>query len=38
MHAMAVKHGGKFIDTFLKGEELWFYKFTMYTVYMPLTF
>jgi len=31
MHAMAVKHGGKFIDTFLKGEELWFYKFTMYT-------
>ncbi|PWZ57489.1 Fanconi anemia group D2 [Zea mays] len=22
MHAMAVKHGGKFIDTFLKGEEL----------------
>ena len=30
MHAMAVKHGGKYIDTFLKGEELWFDKFTMY--------
>jgi hypothetical protein len=28
---MAVKHGGKFIDTFLKGEELRFYKFIMYT-------
>jgi hypothetical protein len=21
MHAMAVKHGGKCVDTFLKGEE-----------------
>ena len=30
MHAMAVKHGGKYIDTFLKGEELWLDKFTMY--------
>jgi hypothetical protein len=35
MHAMAVKHGGKFIDTFLKGEELRFYKFTMYTCLDP---
>ena len=23
MHAIAVKHGGRFVDTFLKGEEPW---------------
>lgn len=35
IHAMAVKHGGKFIDTFLKGEELRLYNFTMYTCLYP---
>jgi Fanconi anemia group D2 protein len=30
MHAMAVKHGGRFVDTFLKGEELWIDNFAMW--------